>query len=192
MGYAGATGPTGPPGPAGRLGVPGPTGPTGATGPMGPAGAAGADGAAGATGPTGPVGEVPDDAFASFINTQYVLQTGTPIAVFESVPDVTGNIAQTSPSTISLAAGYYLISYKVSCLFRSANYMQVTPYYNNVAHLETGIYFATSAEGSSACGSAFIVLYAPSPTEFSLNYSGSANAVEGEVNITILKLRRTP
>ena len=116
---------------------------------------------------------------------------GNPIVVFTDVPDPTGNIVlATNLKSISLAEGYYLISYKVSGLFRSANYMQVTPSYNGAAHLETGIYFATNAEGSSACGSAFIILRAPSPTVFSLNYSGSANALEGEINITILKLRR--
>ena len=163
----------------GRMGEPGPTGPTG------PAGIPGG------TGPTGPPGETAEDAFASFINTQYILQSGTPIVVYESVPDTTGNIVQSSPQTISLTAGYYLISYKVSGLFRTANYMQVTPYYNGASHLETGIYFATSANGSSACGSAYIILRAPTDTTFLLNYNGSADAREGEINVTIVKLRRS-
>lgn len=112
--------------------------------------------------------------------------------VFTDVSDPTGNIVLASNlQSISLAAGYYLISYKVSGLFRTANYMQITPVYNGSAHLETGIYFATSTNGSSACGSAFIILRAPSPTVFSLNYSGSATATDGEINITILKLRRS-
>ena len=199
----GPTGPTGPAGPIGQTGEQGPTGPTGptgATGPQGPAGtagetgptgAAGETGPTGATGPTGPAADIPDDTFASFINTQYTLVPGTPISVFSDVTDSTGNIVLTTPQTISLTAGYYLISYKVSGLFRTANYMQVTPFYNGTAHLETGIYFATSTDGSSACGSAFLILQAPSDTVFSLNYSGSANAIEGEINITILKLRRT-
>lgn len=129
--------------------------------------------------------------FASFINTQYVLVPGSPIAVFQDASDPTGNIVLTNPQTISLTAGYYLISYKVSGLFRTANYMQVTPVYNGSAHLETGIYFATSTDGSSAYGSAYLVLQAPSDTTFSLNYSGSASAIDGEINITILKLRRS-
>ena len=70
--------------------------------------------------------------------------------------------------------------------------MQVTPSYNGTSHLETGIYFATSADGSSACGSAFIILNAPAQTQFFLNYTGSDNAVDGEINVTILKLRRNP
>ena len=69
--------------------------------------------------------------------------------------------------------------------------MQITPSYNGRSHLETGIYFATNANGSSACGSAFLILNAPSQTEFSLTYNGSSDAREGEINLTILKLRRT-
>ena len=113
------------------------------------------------------------------------------ITIFPVVTDPTGNIVATDTEHISLAAGYYLISYKVSAIFQTPNYMQVTPFYNGLPHLETGIYFATSANGSSACGSAFIILDAPSPTEFYLAYNGSDNAREGEINLTILKLRRT-
>lgn len=68
--------------------------------------------------------------------------------------------------------------------------MQVTPSYNGTSHLETGIYFATSANGSSATGSAFFIIRAPAATVFSLNYSGSSNAREGEINLTFLKLNR--
>lgn len=69
--------------------------------------------------------------------------------------------------------------------------MQITPFYNGSSHLETGIYFATSANGSSACGSAFFIINAASPTDFYLTYSGSSDATDGEVNLTIVKLRRT-
>mgnify|MGYP002588810360 FL=1 len=116
---------------------------------------------------------------------------GSLISLFPDVTDPTGNITPLSLERISLQPGYYLISYKVSCFFTSANYMQITPSYNGRSHLETGIYFATNANGSSACGSAFLILNAPSQTEFSLTYNGSSDAREGEINLTILKLRRT-
>ena len=134
---------------------------------------------------------MPDDSFASFINTQYPLTQNSSIILFPDVTDVTGNITQSDIQHIALAPGYYLISYKVSAIFQTPNYMQVTPYYNGGPHLETGIYFATSANGSSACGSAFLILNAPAATEFSLYYSGSADAHDGEINVTILKLRRS-
>lgn len=110
--------------------------------------------------------------------------------MFPDVTDPTGTITQPDLTQIALKAGYYLISYKVSALFRTPNYMQITPSYNGSAHLETGIYFATSTNGSSACGSAFLILRAPDPTTFTLTYTGSANATDGEINLTILKLRR--
>ena len=112
------------------------------------------------------------------------------IELFPDVSDSTGNIVQTDLQHISLAPGYYLVSYKVSAVFASPNYMQVTPSYNGTSHLETGIYFATSANGSSAAGSAFFIIRAPASTVFSLNYSGSSDAREGEINLTFLKLNR--
>lgn len=189
-GPTGPTGPAGPAGPAGLVGIQGVQGLQGIQGEIGPVGATGATGPTGPTGATGPAGAVPDDVFASFANVQYPLTVGSPIALFPDVTDPTGAITQTSLEQLSLQPGYYLISYKVSAVFRTPNYMQITPFYNGTSHLETGIYFATSANGSSACGSAYIILRAPSQTTFSLSYNGSANAIDGEINLTILKLRR--
>ena len=189
-GSVGAQGPTGPTGATGPQGPEGPQGPAGAQGPEGPQGPAGATGPQGPTGATGPAGTAPEQSFASFINTQYPLTQNTLIELFPDVSDSTGNIVQTDQQHISLAPGYYLVSYKVSAVFASPNYMQVTPSYNGTSHLETGIYFATSANGSSAAGSAFFIIRAPASTVFSLNYSGSSDAREGEINLTFLKLNR--
>ncbi len=190
QGPAGAQGPEGPQGPAGAQGPEGPQGPAGAQGPEGPQGPTGATGPQGPTGATGPAGTAPEQSFASFINTQYPLTQNSLIDVFPDVTDSTGNIVQTDLQHISLAPGYYLVSYKVSAIFPNPNYMQVTPSYNGTSHLETGIYFATSANGSSAAGSAFFIIRAPASTVFSLNYSGSSDAREGEINLTFLKLNR--
>ena len=112
------------------------------------------------------------------------------ITLFPAVTDPTGNITESDLTHINLEAGYYLVSYSVSAVFRTASYMQITPFYNGQSHLETGIYFATSTNGSSACGSAHFVLYAPSETLFTLTYSGPIDAREGTVTLTFLKLRR--
>ncbi len=202
VGFTGATGPTGPTGPTGSTGVTGPAGligPTGVTGPPGPIGPTGGTGATGPTGPagppgptgvTGPTGAIPDDIFASFSIIQLPLTVGSLIPLFPDVSDPTGHIVATDPTHITLAPGYYLVSYKVSAIFRTANYMQITPSYNGSAHLDTGIYFATSTNGSSACGSAFLIIRAPAQTVFTLTFSGSGNAYDGQVNLTILRLRR--
>lgn len=95
--------------------------------------------------------------------------------------------AQTDINHIALAAGYYLICYHVSALFHTANYMQITPNYNGASHPETVIYFAATTNGSGACGSVSLILRAPAATEFSLFYSGSGDAADGQISRTILK-----
>ena len=119
-GTTGETGATGATGATGETGDPGPTGISGDTGETGPTGATGTTGATGAAGPTSPI---PDDIFASYINTQFPLVRGTQLSFFPDVRDPTGNIVQTSLEQISLAPGYYLISYKISALFSSPNYL---------------------------------------------------------------------
>ena len=194
-GSPGATGPTGPTGatgssgatgPAGPMGTAGEVGPTGATGPTGPAGAAGE---VGPTGATGPAGVAPPDAFASFIDYEDLFTSGDRITLFPSVPDPTGNITESTLTEVSLTAGYYLVTYSVSAILRDPNYIQVTPFYNGTAHLETGVYFATTANGSSAVGASSFILYAPEATVFSLTYNGPEDAREGTATLTFLKLR---
>ena len=195
-GCIGPTGPTGAPGATGQTGMTGGTGPTGATGSTGATGAAGVTGPTGptgATGPTasqGPAGEVPDDSFASFSTLQTLLRVGNLIPLVPDVPDPAGNIVPTDTEHIILSPGYYLVSYKVSAIFRAANYMQITPSYNGRAHLETGIYFATRTDGSSAAGASSLIIRAPAQTVFTLTYSGSSDAIDGQINLTILRLRQ--
>lgn len=176
--FRGPVGPTGPTGARGLTGLPGPTGATGSTGPIGP------------TGPTGPSAVLPDDIFASFIGSSELFTNGSQIFMFPAVTDPTGNITEQDLMHIQLEAGYYLVSYSVSAIFNDPSYMQVTPFYNGRAHLETGVYFATTADGSSACGSSHFILVATAPTTFSLTYSGPIDAREGTVALTFLKLRR--
>ena len=79
--------------------------PTGATGPTG------------VMGPTGAAGEAPDDIFASYAAVQSVYNNGDLITLYPAITDPTGNITATDLTHITLAAGYYLISYKVSVIF---------------------------------------------------------------------------
>ena len=79
----------------------------------------------------------------------------------------------------------------MSAIYRTASYMQITPYYNEGVHLETSVYFATSINGSSACGSAHFILEAPAATTLSLYYNSPAQATDGTVTMTILKLERS-
>ena len=173
----GATGATGAAGPQGATGATGATGPMGSTGPTGE------------TGPTGPAGELPDDSFASFSTYQAIFTIGNPIPLYPAITDTTGNITSTDTYSIALSPGYYLVSYSVSALLSDAGYIQITPNYNNSPHLNEGVYFATTVNGSSAVGSSTMILYVPSETVFTLYYSGSNDARDGQVNLTILRLQ---
>lgn len=190
-GITGVTGPTGPTGATGVTGTTGVTGPTGPTGPTGATGSTGPAGMTGVTGATGPAGTRPEDACAYYYAYQSLFTPGTQLTLFPGVTDPTGEIVQTGATTIALQPGYYLVNLKVSAVFSTPNYLQVTPSYNGTSHLENGIYFATNANGSSACGSATFILAAPQATTFTLTYSGSGPARDGEINLTFLKLSRT-
>lgn len=196
-GATGATGPTGPTGitgatgPKGATGATGPTGPTGATGATGAMGPTGATGSTGMTGATGPAGTRPEDSCAYYYAYQSLFTPGTQLTLFPGVTDPTGEIVQTNATTIALQPGYYLVNLKVSAVFSTPNYLQVTPSFNGSPRLENGIYFATTANGSSACGAATLILAAPQATTFTLTYSGSGTARDGEINLTFLKLSRT-
>lgn len=166
-------------------------GPRGRRGPTGASGPTGATGVTGATGPTGTTGTAPDDVFASFVNYMAQFTNASLIPVGVSVPDPTNQIVLADPTHISLAPGYYLISYHVSALLRTAGFMQVTPYYNGAAHLEFGIYFKTIGDTASAYGSNSLILYVPATTNWSLTYNSPSVSIEGTVTITIVKLNRT-
>ena len=114
----------------------------------------------------------------------------TLLDLLPDITDPTGHITQADTKRIALQPGYYLVSYKVSAIFSAPNYLQVTPSYNGTPRLEYGVYFATNAAGSSACGSGIFIIRAPAPTVLTFSYSGSADARDGEINVTILKLNR--
>ena len=114
------------------------------------------------------------------------------LPLLPSISDPTGNIVSLDLYRISLKPGYYLISFSVSALYRTASYMQITPYYNGASHIESGIYAATSASGATDSGSSNIIIQVPEPTVFTLNYNSSGSGTEGTVTMAILKLRREP
>lgn len=188
----GPPGPQGEPGPAGPTGATGSTGLQGEQGPPGPQGEPGPAGPTGPTGSTGPAGTVPPSSAASFYTFQAQFTPGQSIDLFPGAADPTGNITQPSSQQVGLAAGNYLVSYKVSATLSQPGYLQVTPSWGGSAHLESGVYFATTANGSSAVGSAHFILQAPSATTFTLTYSGSIAARSGEVGLTLLRLQQTP
>ena len=148
----------------------------------------------GATGPTGAESPIPDDVFASFNN--YALSPGnaTLLPLNTDISDPTGQIVSTDGERITLAAGYYLVSYQVSALFESTGYFQITPFYNNAPAIINGIYFMVGSwtgEGRfSGSGSVHFIIYAPAQTQFSLTFNSNTTVTELQTTITFFKLRR--
>ena len=133
---------------------------------------------------------MPPDSAASYYSYEALFTPGTNLNLLPQAADPTGNITQESSQVISLQPGNYLTSYKVSATLTQPGYLQVTPSYNGSPQLINGVYFATTANGSSAVGSAHFIIQAPSGTTFSLTYSGTIPARSGEVNLTFLRLRQ--
>lgn len=187
QGPIGAQGPVGPQGPMGPAGV---TGATGATGSQGLAGPQGLPGATGATGPTGATGAPPPDVFAAFATFAIPFVNAAQIPLGTVTADPTGQIVLTDNTRITLAPGYYLISYHVSTLLSTPGYMQITPFYNGASHIEYGIYFKTGFNVTSAYGSNSIIIYVPAETRFSLTYNSNVQSSDGTATITVLQLNR--
>ena len=210
-GVTGATGMPGPTGATGVTGMPGPTGATGVTGATGPlpvvavgttiTGEPGTPAKVEAfeipqgvrldfTVPRGADGMVPDEVFASFVNYMARFENTDLIQFSTAVSDPTGQISQPDYSHISLEPGFYFISYHVSALLNDASFMQISPYYSGAAHLEYGIYFMTGTAKTSAAGAKAFIINVPAATRFSLTFNSGTVGTEGEVVITVIKLRR--
>ena len=125
-------------------------------------------------------------------DSNYALQLidGTLIPLLPQISDSTGQISYESPATVILGPGYYLISYGVSAILRTEGYMQITPFYNSAAHLDQGIYFKTGSDSSSATGSTYFILYTPAQTRLNFTFNSPVSVIEGEISLTIVKLRR--
>lgn len=190
QGPIGAQGPVGPQGPMGPAGVTGAAGSQGLAGPQGLPGATGATGPTGSTGPTGATGAPPPDVFAAFATFAIPFVNAAQIPLGTVTADPTGQIVLTDNTRITLAPGYYLISYHVSTLLSTPGYMQITPFYNGASHIEYGIYFKTGFNVTSAYGSNSIIIYVPAETRFSLTYNSNVQSSDGTATITVLQLNR--
>jgi len=133
----------------------------------------------------------PEDVFAFFATFAIPFQDAALIPFGTSVDDPTGQIVLSDPTHITLAPGYYLISYHISAILRTAGFMQVTPFYSGASHIEYGIYFKTGSDSSSAYGSNSLIIEVPAETRFSLTYNSPSSTSDGTGTITVLKLNRT-
>jgi len=131
IGPQGPQGATGPAGPIGPTGATGPTGPIGATGPIGPQGPIGPTGPQGATGPQGPAST---DIIANFINDATgVLTVGSDIPLEDYINLSDGDITHVTGSPdITLADGYYLVSYSANAVANGTGTVGISMAINGV------------------------------------------------------------
>lgn len=137
-----------------------------------------------------PQGESAETAFASFLIFEVKFVNGQNIPLIAATNDTTGNIVLEDNTDIVLEPGYYYISFSVSTILDNAGYMQITPSYNGTSHLETGIYFKTNTDLSSAYGSNSIIIYVPSKTSFTLTYNSNSENRSGAATVSVIKLNR--
>ena len=130
-GPMGPRGEPGPPGCPGECGEPGPQGVTGPQGPQGVTGPMGPRGEPGPRGPAGPPGYPQNSIFASFSGKELILPESASLPLKTEIPDITRNISLYSSSSVSLAPGYYIISYYVSAVMKKRGSIKLTPVFND-------------------------------------------------------------
>lgn len=142
----------------------------------------------GATGATGSTGAAPANVFAFFATFSLPFVNDSLIPMGTAFADPTGQIVLTDTTHITLAPGYYFISYHVSSLLYTPGFMQITPFYNGASHIEYGIYFKTGSDSSSAYGSNSIVFEVPAETRFSLTFNSNVRVTDGTTTISVIKM----
>ena len=192
MGQTGPTGPIGPTGLTGATGAVGPqgeTGPAGDTGPTGPAGETGPTGPQGETGPTGPTGPAGGvQAYAAYSTNNATLTNDLALPVTELYADPTGNITRTSPQTIRVLAGDYLVTYLVSGLMETAGAVRVTPFYGGAYDLVNTAVGVSTVDNSLVSVSGSFMLRAAGDTSIGFDFYTDSPLSNGRVNFNFVKL----
>ena len=196
-GPRGFTGPQGPIGPRGRMGpqgVQGPQGPqgpqgaTGATGPQGPQGPQGETGATGATGPQGPAGQ--SNALYASSGAQNEIAAGAIIPLTQTTATPL-NTSSVSGGSVSLAAGYYLVTFGASGTNSSGgseDTFAIQLYANGTGI--SGETVTSTANNTETTNVSKTIVYnaAANGTLLSIHNAGTESIDVANANITVLKL----
>lgn len=145
------------------------------------------------TGPEGPVGPagpsgITNQSFASFTDYAALFSNAKPMNLYPNITDPLKNITSQSTTALQLQPGFYHISYAVSTLLTTPGYMQITPYYNQYAHIENGIYSKTGVAQTTAEGSQTFIIEVKEPTIFTLTFNSNVAHTDGQLSLSIIKL----
>ena len=110
---------------------------------------------------------------------------------FSEIKDTTQNIIPSSTSAIQLQPGFYIINYTISTLLTTDGYIQITPSYNGMAHMEHSVYSRTGLARTTAEGSQTFIIEVKEPTNLTLTFNSNVAHTEGQLSLTIIKLERS-
>lgn len=182
QGFAGSEGPQGEQGPTGPEGLQGATGATGERGATGP------QGIQGNTGPTGATGGIRTQSFAAYTSNYNVFTDAIRLPLTPYIQDNKGNITSVDANTIQLTPGTYYISYEVSGLLPTSDYIQITPFYNNATHIEQGAYDNTNGDNLNAQGNRTFLINVTTTSSFFLQFNTPNRMIDGECHVVVIKL----
>lgn len=192
-GIPGPMGPRGEPGPPGCRGERGETGPQGVTGPQGPQGATGPMGPRGdpgERGPAGPPGYPQNSIFASFLGQDLMMPERALVPLKLEIPDITQNISLCDQCAISLAPGYYVISYYLTAVIKRHCFIKITP----VLQKQKLAVYAACAEAAKRkemlVMSRYFIVRVPSHSTLSFAWQSNENTYHIHMDLSIEKLCR--
>ena len=85
----------------------------------------------GPRGPAGPPGYPQNSVFATFSGQGLILPESASLPLKVEIPDITRNIAPCNDCSVTLAPGYYAISYYVFTVMRKHGSIKLIPVFNN-------------------------------------------------------------
>lgn len=192
-GDIGPMGPRGEPGPPGCPGERGETGPQGVTGPQGPQGVMGPMGPRGEPGPRGPAGPpgYPQNSiFASFSVQERIMPESASLTFKTQIPDITQNIVLQNNCSITLTAGYYVISYSLFTIMKRHGFVKITPVFNDCMQTQYGAYAEAARRKEPLTLSRYFIVEIPASTTLFFEWRSSAGASKINMNVSIQKLYR--
>lgn len=106
------------------------------------------------------------------------------------IPDNTGNISLCSDHSISLAPGYYAVSYYISAMAKKHGFIKLTPIFNDCRQTAYGAYAEATARREMLILSRYFIIEIPKGSPLLFDWNSSADISGMSMNLSIEKLCR--
>lgn len=171
------------------IGKTGPTGPMGLMGPAGPTGATGAMGPIGPTGPTGPTGATATNQFMELANVvSQTVENNALINLGKIVTYAEGSIIYTTPNTVTLTRGSYLLTLTAIATRTTAGNVGASIVVNGATVTTSSPYFAVLANAQAQITVQAIITIGANSNIVIENEAG-ASVTYSKSTLTITKLQ---